>query len=117
MIKVKIVNNFDKCLEERGEEDLREDLEFGGHCDPTNPFILKPYDKEKFKDGRVVEFENLRDVEAFRKDAENSIDFTEEHAKTFCQWDWQVIDIELHIDDSEDNTMNLCISAHDEWRD
>ena len=77
MIKVKIVNDFDKCLEEHGEEELREDMEYGGHIDPTNPFLLKPYDKEEFKDGRVVEFENLRDVETFRKDADNSINYTE----------------------------------------
>ena len=117
MIKVKIVNDFDKCLERHGEEELREDVEYGGHIDPTNPFILKPYDKEKFKDGRVVEFENLKDAEAFRKDAANNIEYTEEYAKTFSQWDWQEIDIDLRIVDSEDNTMLLVISAHDEWRD
>ena len=117
MIKVKIVNDFDKCLEEHGEEELREDMEYGGHIDPTNPFLLKPYDKEEFKDGRVVEFENLRDVETFRKDADNSINYTEEHTNTFCQWDWQEIDIYFRISDSEDNTLILIITAHDEWRD
>ncbi len=116
MIKVKIVNDFDRCLEVYGEKELREDAEFdNGYA--TNPFYLKPYDKEKFKDVRVVEFETLKEIEAFRKDAANNIEYTDEHKNSFSNWDWDSIFVQVHIDDSEDNTMILEITAEDEWRD
>ena len=104
-IKVKIEN----CIQQykHDEEDYIRDLYSG----------IAQYDEDKFKDGKVVYFNNLKEVEAFRKEADKTIRYTEEKEKSFSQWDWQVIDIELTIDDTEDNTMNLCISAHDEWRD
>lgn len=104
-IKVKIENCIQKYKHD--EEDYIRDLYSG----------IMPYDEEKFKDGKIVYFNSLKEVEAFRKEAECTIRYTEEKENSFSQWDWQVIDIELTIDDSEPNTMYLYISAHDEWRD
>ena len=105
MIKFKISNMFQQFIPDESS-------------DYRNTYYgLKPYDEDKFKDGKIVYFNSLKEVEAFRKEAHDTIDYTPEKYDTFSNYDWQVIDIELSIDDSEDNLMLLCINAHDEWRD
>lgn len=109
-IKVKIENLIQQYKNLDDEEDIEDyirDLYSG----------IAQYDEDKFKDGKVVYFNSLKEVEAFRKEADKTIRYTEEKEKAFSQWSWQVIDIELTIDETEVNTMNLYISAHDEWRD
>ena len=76
---------------------------------------LKTYDEDKFKDGKIVYFNSLKEVVAFIKEAHDTINYTPEKYDTFSDYDWQVIDIVLRIDDSEDNLMLLYINAHDEW--
>ena len=83
MITVKIHNMFEEYLRDaEDKEEVKEDAMYG-HAYALNPYNIKEYDTSKFGDGRVMQFNTLKEVEAFRKDAENSIDFTEEHAETF----------------------------------
>lgn len=113
MVKLRIKNEFQGF----SEEELAKLREYGRCCCPNNPYNLKPYDEEKYKDGRMYEFNTLKDLNTFYKQAQEDIDWTADHARTFGQWDWQELDFDLDIDDSEDNLMVLSISAHDEWRD
>lgn len=114
MVKLRIVNHFQDYTKEQLEK-LKEDVY--GHGSACNPYYLKPYNEEKYKHGRVYEFNTLKEIKKFVDSADDEIDYTSEHSETFGQWDWQEIDIDLDIDDSEDNLMVLTISAHDEWRD
>lgn len=116
MLKVRIDNDFQKYSNEELVE-LKEEAAYGGHYDPANPYCLKPYDEDEFRNERVYEFNTLKEIENFRQEALNSIDWTEEVRKSFSKWDWLIIDIGLQIDSSEDNLMILHISAHAEWRD
>ena len=116
MVKLRIENRFQGLSEEVLAE-LKEDAEYGCSGCAINPYNLKPYDEEKYKDGRMYEFNTLKDLNAFYKQAKEDIDWREDHACTFGQWSWQELDFDLYIDDSEDNLMVLSISAHDEWRD
>lgn len=116
MVKLRIKNEFQGFSEEVLAE-LKEDAGHGCCSDAINPYNLKPYDEEKYKDGRMYEFNTLKDLNTFYKQAMEDIDWTEDHARTFGAWSWQELDLDLDIDDSEDNLMVLFISAHDEWRD
>ena len=116
MVKLRIKNAFQGF----SEEDLavlKMDARNGCCSCPTNPYNLKPYDEEKYKDGRMYEFNTLKDLNTFYEQAQKDIDWKEDHARTFGEWSWQELDFDLYIDDSEDNLMVLSISAHDEWRD
>lgn len=116
MIKLLIKNRFQKMT----EEDLKCFKEEAEHTQVGcvyNPFYLKEYDKEKWRNGRIYEFNTLKEIKEFYNEAEEEIDYTKEHSDTFSEWTWQVIDITLDIDTSEDNFMVLRIDAYDEWRD
>lgn len=117
MIKLRIVNYFQDFTEEMLAE-AKENAEDGFYiCRAINPYNLKPYDEEKYKDGKVYEFDTLKDLNAFYKQAIDDIDYKQDYAETFSTWSWQEVDHELEISDEEDNLMILSISAHDEWRD
>lgn len=81
----------------------------------VEPFEIKPYNREKWKDGKLYEFKTLRDVINFIDSCD--IDFTEECKATFCKWDWKEIDLDYRIDSSEENLIILEISMHEEWID
>lgn len=117
MIKLRIVNYFQDFTEEMLAE-AKENAEDGFYiCHAINPYNLKSYDEEKYKDGKVYEFDTLKDLNAFYKQAIDDIDYKQDYAETFSTWSWQEVDHELEISDEEDNLMILSISAHDEWRD
>lgn len=116
MVKLRIENRFQGFSEEVLAE-LKEDAGYGCSGRAINPYNLKPYDEEKYKDGRTYEFNTLKDLNAFYKQAQEDIDWMEDWKQTFGTWSWQELDLDLDIDDSEDNLMVLSISAHDEWRD
>lgn len=77
---------------------------------------IKPYDEKKWKDGSIYEFNTLKEIGDFIDSCD--IDFTEEYEEyeDFSSWYWEEIDIEYHIDKSEDNLMVLLISSHSEIR-
>ena len=116
MLKVKIDNDFQKYSNEELAE-LKEEATYGGYYYPANPYYLKPYDEDKFRNERVYEFNTLKEIENFRLEASNSISWTEEVCKRFSNWERLKFDIELRIDNSEDNLMIIHISAHAEIRD
>lgn len=116
MVKLRIENEFQRFSEEELAE-LKEEAKYGCRGPAINPYNLKPYDEEKYKDGRTYEFNTLKDLNAFYKQAQKDIDWMKDHAGTFGTWAWQELDLDLDIDDSEDSLMVLSISAHDEWRD
>ena len=117
MVKLRIENLFQRNLT-KWLEDYKRDIECGyHHGDPGNIYYLRPYDEEKYRDGRVVEFNSLKELKFFYEEARNDIRYTDEHEASFNEWSWQVIDLDLSIDESEDNLMILGISAHDEWQE
>lgn len=71
-------------------------------------------DLEKIKNGRIYEFNNLKEVKEFIDSCE--IDFTEEYEKHFDEWEWEEIDLTLDISDEEDNLLIYEIEAHTEFR-
>lgn len=76
---------------------------------------FKPYDKEKWADGKRYKFDTLKEVKEFIDTCD--IDFSEEYKKRFSQWGWWEIDRDLDILTSEDNLIQFHIGAHEEWRD
>lgn len=115
MIKLKIKNWFQK------DADYKEDYDVPGivgGCRVTNdssPEQVKPYDMDKWKDGRIYEFETLKDVKEFIDSCD--IEFTDEVEEGFCDWSWMGMVFGNYIDPSEDNLMIFEISCHPEWRD
>lgn len=100
------------CLEEDG-------LYYDFYDSNIEEFVkkrrIKSYDEEKWKNGSVYDFKTLKEMGKFIKTCD--IDFTEEYAKNnFSRWFWEEIDIEYHIDDSEDNLIILSISSHEDFR-
>lgn len=77
--------------------------------------LVKPYDTEKWKDGRIYEFDTLREVVEFINSCD--IEFTEEAEADFTNWTWSELDLDHYIDPSEDNLIIFSISMHEEWRD
>lgn len=117
MIKLLIQNKFQEDLTEECLNFLKEEAENTHHGKPWNPFYLKDYDKDKWKHGRIYEFNNLKELKEFTDAASDEIEYTDEHYDSFNDWSWQGIDFDLDIDTSEDNLMVLYIDAVDEWRD
>lgn len=77
--------------------------------------VLEPYDEEKWKNGRIYEFNTLKEVREFTDSCD--IDFTDEYSASFCQWSWEEIDLETYISKDEDNLLIFEINSHEEWRD
>lgn len=116
MVKLRIVNEFQNLTEENLAVAKANENVFRGYG-AINPYNLKPYDEEKYKDGKVYDFNTLRDLNAFYEQAIDDIDYKDDYIESFSEWSWQEVDHELKISDEEDNLMILSISAHDEWRD
>ena len=76
---------------------------------------IKSYDEKKWKDGSVYEFNSLKEIQEFIDSCD--INFTDEYAKNFNDYNWEEIDINYFIDPSEDNLMRLFIESHKECRD
>ena len=72
-------------------------------------------DLEKIKDGRIYEFNNLKEVKEFIDSCE--IDFTEEYQKHWDEWEWEELDLTLDISNEEDNLLIYEINAHWDCRD
>lgn len=77
---------------------------------------FEPYDEDKWKDGKIYNFETLKEVINFIDTCD--IDFTDEYAcMEFSTWNWEEIDIDYFINPKEDNRIDLYIGTHQEWRD
>ena len=110
MIKLKIVNWFqkDECYKEQLDDRF-------WRVNESDSDYVKPYNEEKWKDGRIYEFETLREVLNFTESCD--IDFTDEVKNAMCRWTWYELDFEYSIDASEENLMIFDISMHEEYRD
>lgn len=116
MIKLQIVNWFQKSED---YEEVIGTLPNGGNIYMDHDFEsvdeIKPYDQEKWRDGKEYEFNTLKELKEFTDTCE--IDFKDEVKVRFGNWYWMEIDKNLLIDISEDNKMRFIISCHGEWRD
>lgn len=74
--------------------------------------VVRSYDEEKWKDGRIYEFNTLKEVQEFINTCD--IWFTDEKIDTFNCWTWEEIDKEIWIETCEDNLIVFCISSHEE---
>lgn len=73
-------------------------------------------DFEKIKDGRIYEFNNLKEVKEFIDSCE--INFTEDYRKNFYEWEyWEKIDVILDISNDEDNLLIYTIDVNGEYID
>lgn len=108
MIKLKIKNWFEECNSVNIQEFSLETKEF------VTIRRIEKYDKEKWKNEAIYEFNTLKELQNFIDTCD--ICFTEKYAERFGLWDWEEIDLNLYIDNSEDNLMVFDISSHQECR-
>lgn len=115
MFRLKIKNWFQK--DENYEEKIVsvDGTVIGYICNETYMSSIKPYDMEKWKDGKLYEFKTLKEVKNFIDSCD--IQFTDECVNSFSEWGWQELDMDYYIDDSEENLIIFSISTHQEWRD
>lgn len=110
MITLKIKNWFQKDRDYKETDDGR-----FYQVNNSETSYLKPYDEEKWKDGKTYEFETLKDLVHFCDSCE--IEFTDDILNAATDWNWDVLEKKFHIDDSEDNLVIFEIFMYEEWRD
>lgn len=116
MIKVKITNEIETCG--RVIYDGRIRLPYTIACDYEVYGLIcdvKPYDMEKWKNGKIYEFNTLREVNEFIDSC--NLEFTEESIESYTCCDWYNIKIYYRIDQYEDNLINLFITYERESND
>ena len=75
---------------------------------------VKPFDIEKFGNGRVHKFKTLGEVRNFIRSCK--IEFTDEYRARFSKWNWVEIDGQYWIDGKDMNTIVYAINVHREYR-
>ena len=115
MIKVKIKNKID--IYGQVTEDGCVRLPMMDHDVEIYNLIceVKPYDMSKWKDGKIYEFNTLREANEFIESCD--LEFTDKSEESYTRYDWYELIIKPYVDPSEDNLIILYISYDREYRD